>query len=103
MRKNFLASRGTTVSEKKNVNDEYVRTLNDVIMTCFPHGGWSNTSTVTLRVVGGEEKQTQPTVYLGYHVPGGYKHGDLTLQFLGSLESETVKYGHESRGIRTRE
>jgi hypothetical protein len=37
----------------------------------------SNTSTVTLRVVGGEEK--------------------------GSLKSETVKYGHEFQGTRTRE
>jgi hypothetical protein len=36
----------------------------------------SNTSTVTLRVVGGEEK--------------------------GSLESETIKFGHESHGSRTR-
>jgi hypothetical protein len=36
----------------------------------------SNTSTVTLRVVGGDEKR--------------------------SLESETVKYGHESYGTRTR-
>jgi hypothetical protein len=36
----------------------------------------SNTSTVTLRVVGGDEK--------------------------GSLESETVKYGCESQGTRTR-
>jgi hypothetical protein len=36
----------------------------------------SNTSTVALRVVGSEEK--------------------------GSLESETVKYGHESHGTRTR-
>jgi hypothetical protein len=36
----------------------------------------SNTSTVTLRVVGGDE--------------------------MGSLESETVKYGHESYGTRTR-
>jgi hypothetical protein len=36
----------------------------------------SNTSTVTLRVVGGDEK--------------------------GSLESETVKYSHESYGTRTR-
>jgi hypothetical protein len=35
----------------------------------------SNTSTVTLRVVGGDEK--------------------------GSLESETVKYGHEFYGTRT--
>jgi hypothetical protein len=33
----------------------------------------SNTSTVTLRVVGGDEK--------------------------GSLKSETVKYGHESQGL----
>jgi hypothetical protein len=37
----------------------------------------SNTSTVTLRVVGGDEK--------------------------GSLESETVKYGLEFQGTRTRE
>jgi hypothetical protein len=37
----------------------------------------SNTSTVALRVVGGDEK--------------------------GSLESETVKYGRESQGTRTRE
>jgi hypothetical protein len=37
----------------------------------------SNTSTVALRVVGGNDK--------------------------GSLESETVKYGHESRWTRTRE
>jgi hypothetical protein len=37
----------------------------------------SNTSTVTLRVVGGDEK--------------------------GSLKSETVKYGHESQGTRTQE
>jgi hypothetical protein len=37
----------------------------------------SNTSTVTLRVVGGDEK--------------------------GSLKSETVKYGRESQGTWTRE
>jgi hypothetical protein len=37
----------------------------------------TNTSTVTLRVVGGDEK--------------------------GSLESETVKYGHERHETRTRE
>jgi hypothetical protein len=39
--------------------------------------GGSNTSTVTLRVVGVDEK--------------------------GSLKSETVKYGRESQGTRTRE
>jgi hypothetical protein len=38
---------------------------------------WSNTATVTLRVVGGDEK--------------------------GSLESETVKYGLEFQGTRTRD
>jgi hypothetical protein len=38
---------------------------------------WSNTTTVTLRVVGGDEK--------------------------GILKSEIVKYGHESQGSRTRE
>jgi hypothetical protein len=37
----------------------------------------SNTSTVTLRVVGGDEK--------------------------GSLKSETIKYGRKSQGTRTRE
>jgi hypothetical protein len=37
----------------------------------------SNTSTVTLRVVGGDEK--------------------------GSLKSETVKYGYENKGTRTQE
>jgi hypothetical protein len=37
----------------------------------------SNTSTMTLRIVGDDEK--------------------------GSLKSETVKYGHESQGTRTRE
>jgi hypothetical protein len=37
----------------------------------------SNTFTVTLRVVGGDEK--------------------------GSLKSETVKYGHDSQGTRTQE
>jgi hypothetical protein len=37
----------------------------------------SNTSTVTLRVVGGDENE--------------------------NLKSETVKYGHESQGTRTRE
>jgi hypothetical protein len=37
----------------------------------------SNTSTVTLRVVGGDERE--------------------------SLKSETIKYGHESQGTRARE
>jgi hypothetical protein len=46
------------------------------IHSSYPRGGGSNTSTVILRVVGGDEK--------------------------GNLESETVKYGHESYGTRTR-
>jgi hypothetical protein len=36
----------------------------------------SNTSTVALRVVGGDEKGTQC-----HPVSGGYKYGDLALQF----------------------
>jgi hypothetical protein len=41
----------------------------------------SNTSTVELRVGGGDESGTQCLgVYLGYPVPGGYKYGDLALQ-----------------------
>jgi hypothetical protein len=46
-----------------------------VFKTCVEAG--SNTSTVTLRVVGGDEK--------------------------GSLKSETVEYGHETKGTRTQE
>jgi hypothetical protein len=46
-----------------------------IILTHVVEG--SNTSTVALRVVGGDEKE--------------------------SLKSERVKYGHESQGTRTRE
>jgi hypothetical protein len=38
----------------------------------------------------------------GPHVPGGYKYGDLALQ-VGGVSNETVKYGHEFYGTRTRE
>jgi hypothetical protein len=41
----------------------------------------SNTSTIALRVVGGEEKGTQcPGMQLVHLVPGGYKYGDLAFQ-----------------------
>jgi hypothetical protein len=67
--------------------------MRSAIFLCGPTGGYikedqqenppplrveagSNTSTVTLRVVGGDEK--------------------------GSLKSETIKHGRESQGIRTR-
>jgi hypothetical protein len=44
----------------------------------------ANTSTVTLRVVGGEEKGTQfLEIKLGHHIPGGYKYRDLALQVGG--------------------
>jgi hypothetical protein len=43
-----------------------------------------NTSSVALRVVGGDEKGTQcPEVQLGHSVPGGYKYVDLALQVGG--------------------
>jgi hypothetical protein len=51
----------------------------------------SNTSTVPLRVIGGDEKGIQRLwIYLLQYAPGGYKNGELTLQVGGSLESETV-------------
>jgi hypothetical protein len=56
-------------------SDETVETMIKILVTRVEAG--SNTSTVTLRVVVGDEK--------------------------GSLKSETVKYGHESQGTRTRE
>jgi hypothetical protein len=41
----------------------------------------SNTSTVALRVIGGDEKGTQCLgVQPGHRVPGGYKYGDLAFQ-----------------------
>jgi hypothetical protein len=41
----------------------------------------TNTSTVALRVVGGDEKGTQYLVVeLGHPVPGGYKYGNIALQ-----------------------
>jgi hypothetical protein len=48
----------------------------DLIVRSLRLEAGSNTSTVALRVVGGDEK--------------------------GSLETETLKYGHESHGTRTR-
>jgi hypothetical protein len=58
----------------------------------------SNTSTVALRVVGGDEKKP---------IALGYNRATLFLgtwpSRLGGLESETVKCGHESRETRTSE
>jgi hypothetical protein len=48
----------------------------------------TNVSTVALPVVG-DQKGTQCLVH------------NWTIQFGGSLESESVKYGHVSRGTRT--
>jgi hypothetical protein len=42
-----------------------------------------------------------PGVITGHPVPGGNRYGDLALQVWESLEPETVKCGHESRGTRT--
>jgi hypothetical protein len=61
----------------------------------------SNTSTVALRVVGGDEKGTQCLgVQLGHSVPGGYNTGTWSPVW-GSIESETAKYDHQSRVTRT--
>jgi hypothetical protein len=37
---------------------------------------------------------------LGHPVPVGCKHGHLTFKVGGSLESETVNYGHSPAGLR---
>jgi hypothetical protein len=53
-------------------------------MRFIPCGGGFDTSTVALRVVGGDEKGYQSLgVHLGHPVPGGYKYGDLALQVGG--------------------
>jgi hypothetical protein len=55
----------------------------------------SSTSTVSLRVEGGDEKGTQFLgVYLGHPVPGGYKYGDLAHQVGGF--SNLREFGPES-------
>jgi hypothetical protein len=59
--------------KRTDINDE-TKQCYEYLLTRVEAG--SNTSTVTLRVVGGDRK--------------------------GSLESETVEYGHESYGTRTR-
>jgi hypothetical protein len=66
-----------------------------------PCGDCSNTCTVALWVVGGDEKGTQclgynrATLFLGDINAGTWPPG------WGSLECETVTYGHESRGTLT--
>lgn len=61
----------------------------------------SNTSTIALRVVGGNEKRTQclaynqASLFLGDILRGPGHPG------WGSLEFETVKYGHESYRTQT--
>jgi hypothetical protein len=57
-----------------------------------------NISTVDLQVIRGDEEGTQRLgVQQGHPVPGEYKYPPGW----GSLESETVKYGHESHGTQT--
>jgi hypothetical protein len=65
--------------------------------------GW-NICTVALGVVGRDEKRPQCLgVQLGHGVPGGYKYRHLTLQVADSVESESIRYGYESRGTRIQE
>jgi hypothetical protein len=64
----------------------------------------SNTSTVALRVVGGDEKGTQfPGGITGLPSSWVIKTRGPGPPAWGSLEYETVKCGHESRGTRSRE
>jgi hypothetical protein len=58
---------------------------------------------VALRIVRGDGKGTQcPRVQLGYHVPGGYKYGDVTLQ-VGGVSDETVILDYGSCSTRISE
>jgi hypothetical protein len=57
----------------------------------------SNTSTVALRVVGGDEKGTQCRGYNWDTLLRRIQIRGLGPPGSGSLESETVKCGHESR------
>jgi hypothetical protein len=61
----------------RSLQSGYKRELRFGSATHVEAGSRSNTSTVTMRAVGGDEK--------------------------GSLKSETVKYGREFQGTRTRE
>jgi hypothetical protein len=67
---------GTRVITRSTADFQSIKSNFDSQNLSYPCGRGSNNSTVTLRVVEGDEK--------------------------GSLKSETVKYGHESKGIRTR-
>jgi hypothetical protein len=64
----------------------------------IPCEGGVSTSTVALRVVGGDEKGTQ---YLGATLFLGDINTGTWSSKLGSLDSEIVKCGHESRGTRS--
>jgi hypothetical protein len=69
------------------------------LVSCVEVG--PNTSTVSLRVIGGDEKRTQcPGVQLDHLFLGDINTGSWASGW-ASLESETGIYGHESRGTRT--
>jgi hypothetical protein len=57
---------------------------------------------VFVRAIPSLYDEDQPGVYLGHHVPGGYKYGDLALQ-LGGVSNERVKYGREFCGTSIQE
>jgi hypothetical protein len=93
---------GVTVLAKasKNLTD---RPTNSYTKEPLHAEAGSNTSTVTLRVVGGDEEGTPCLgVQLGHHVPGGYKYGDLALQ-VGGVSNLRQLNIYESRGNRTQE
>jgi hypothetical protein len=55
-----------------------------------------STSTVALRVVGGDKKGNP--VYLGHPIPERYKYGDQALKIGGISRIGTIKYGLECCG-----
>jgi hypothetical protein len=70
------------------------------VFNCRVEAG-SNTSTVALRVVGGDEKGTQCLgLQPGHPVPGGYKYGDLALQ-VGGVSKQRQQNEVMNPGTRT--
>jgi hypothetical protein len=86
----------SAATNKQEIIEEYLEaafSMRSVLMlynedTSRVRSGWtpsvqtgSNSSTVALRVVGGDEMGTQCLgVKLGHSVPGGYKYGNLAFQ-----------------------
>jgi hypothetical protein len=83
-----------------NTSPFVVSAVSDFSVSSHMEAG-SNTSTISLRVVGGDGKELSAWEYNWATLFLGDIYGDLALQ-VGGVLNLRVKYGHESRGIRAR-